>query len=216
MKKYRALVVEDDEDLGLIFSTALRSLNFEDVELIADGAKALAWLAEHEPDLVVLDLHLPKLSGVNLLRQITAELRLLNTRVMIVTADTGMAEELRNRADLVLVKPITFTQIRDLASRLVPGAGVAESPSQMLAARPETALSATPVSDARTPADPAAPASVTSTATEPGNQTLTSPPSEPPQQTQPPAASPPPAAAEQPPSTPGPDEKDKNPPTTQA
>lgn len=124
MKSYRALVVEDDEDLGTIFSTALRSMEFAEVVLIADGAKALAWLAEHEPDLVVLDLHLPKLSGVNLLRQITQEMRLLNTRVMVVTADTDMAEELRNKADLVLVKPVTFTQIRELAGRLVPGAAV--------------------------------------------------------------------------------------------
>lgn len=119
MKKRQALVIEDDTDLGFIFSTALGEAGFE-VEWISDGAKALAWLAERVPAIVILDLHLPHLSGLNLLRQITSEGRLLGTRVIIVTADAVSANDLRNQADLVLLKPISYTQLRDLSKRLVP------------------------------------------------------------------------------------------------
>ncbi len=120
--KYVALVIEDDEDLSYIFSKALQAVGFE-VEPIRDGGKALARIAEGEPPaLVVLDMHLPHLSGINVLRQIAAEPRLANTRVMVATADAVLADQVRDKADVVLVKPISFTQMSDLAARLVPSA----------------------------------------------------------------------------------------------
>jgi two-component system, cell cycle response regulator DivK len=119
MSKPLALIVEDNLDLASIMALALQSANFE-VEMIHDGGKALDRLAEIVPALVILDLHLPHLSGVNALRQIQSDPRLLNTRVVIATADAAMADELRDKADLVLLKPVSVAQIRDLATRLVP------------------------------------------------------------------------------------------------
>jgi CheY-like chemotaxis protein len=123
-KTYLAFVIEDDPDLSVIFAAALQSVGFE-TEIIADGGKALARLAEQAPSLVILDLHLPHLSGVNALRQIHSDRQLLNTRVVVCTADAAMADELRDQADLVLLKPVTYSQLRDLAVRLVPGVQVA-------------------------------------------------------------------------------------------
>jgi CheY-like chemotaxis protein len=123
-KKYLAFVIEDDPDLSVIFAAALQSAGFE-TEIINDGGKALARLAEQAPSLVILDLHLPHLSGVNALRQIHSDRQLLNTRVVVCTADAAMADELREQADLVLLKPVTYSQLRDLAIRLVPGVQVA-------------------------------------------------------------------------------------------
>ncbi|MBN1310904.1 MAG: response regulator [Anaerolineae bacterium] len=119
MSKPLALIVEDNPDLASILTMALQSVGFE-VEEIHDGGKALARLAEIVPALVILDLHLPHLSGTNALRQIQSDTRLLNTRVVIATADAAMADELRDQADLVLLKPLSVSQIRDLAVRLVP------------------------------------------------------------------------------------------------
>jgi CheY-like chemotaxis protein len=67
---------------------------------------------------VVLDLHLPHVSGEDLLAQIRSDDRLAHTRVMLATADPLMAESLRAKADLVLIKPISFSQLRDLSKRL--------------------------------------------------------------------------------------------------
>ena len=114
-----ALIVEDDIKLATIFAEALRIAQFE-TEIVLDGQAALNRLAATTPAVVVLDLHLPRVSGPELLAQIRADKRLAKTRVMLATADPLMAEPLRGQADLVLIKPISFHQMRDLAKRLRP------------------------------------------------------------------------------------------------
>lgn len=116
-----ALIIEDDPDAATIFSEALQAAGFE-TEIVRTGDKALKRLAVTTPDAVVLDLHLPHVSGIDILRQIRAEARLAKTRIIIATADPRMAELLRGQADLVLLKPISFSQLRDLAARLRPAA----------------------------------------------------------------------------------------------
>jgi two-component system cell cycle response regulator DivK len=114
-----ALVIEDDQNISTIFAEALRAAEFE-VEIIQDGRKALKRLADIVPALLVLDLHLPHVSGKQILEQIRADSRLAGVRVMVATADPLLADTLREEADLVLVKPISFSQMRDLATRLRP------------------------------------------------------------------------------------------------
>jgi DNA-binding response OmpR family regulator len=112
-----ALIIEDDADLATIFSEALKAAGFR-TEIIRDGQTAVQRLAAATPDVVVLDLHLPQVAGEDLLNQIHADARLSKTRVVVATADARSAEMLHEEADLVLVKPISFTQLRDLAARL--------------------------------------------------------------------------------------------------
>jgi DNA-binding response OmpR family regulator len=116
-----ALIIEDDTKLADIFAQALQAAGFE-TEVIGDGREARNRLAEVTPAVVVLDLHLPYFSGEQILREIRVEPRFEETRVMIATADPILAEALRPDADLVLIKPISFSQLRDLAKRLrLPG-----------------------------------------------------------------------------------------------
>ena len=114
-----ALIIEDDASLSVIFAQALQDAEFE-TEVIEDGDAALARLAETVPSVVVLDLHLPHVSGDKILERIRTDERLAETRVMLATADALMAERLRGDADLVLLKPISFNQLRELAARLRP------------------------------------------------------------------------------------------------
>lgn len=118
-KQPLALIIEDDASLSVIFAQALQQAGF-DTEVIEDGNAALTRLAKTVPVVVVLDLHLPHVSGDKILRQIRADERLAQTRVMLATADAQMAERLRGDSDLVLLKPISFTQLRELATRLRP------------------------------------------------------------------------------------------------
>jgi DNA-binding response OmpR family regulator len=113
------LIVEDDEFLSEIFSKALESADFK-TEVIQDGQVALNRLADVTPDVIVLDLHLPHVSGKEILHQIRMLPHLAKTRVMVATADPITAEMLREEAALVLLKPISFSQMRDLAARLRP------------------------------------------------------------------------------------------------
>jgi DNA-binding response OmpR family regulator len=114
-----ALIIEDEPDLAAIFAEALQMAGF-DTEIVHDGQTALARLAATTPAVVTLDLHLPHISGQTILQQIRADKRLAQTRVLLTTADALMAESLRREADLVLLKPISFNQLRDLAIRLHP------------------------------------------------------------------------------------------------
>src|SRR5512141_2669964 len=114
-----ALIVEDDEDLANIFAEALRSVGFE-VEHIADGQTAQERLKkETVPYLILLDMHIPHISGADLLTNtIKKDRRLDKTIVIVTTADARMGEAYTDLADFVMVKPISFIQLRDLTSRL--------------------------------------------------------------------------------------------------
>ncbi len=112
-----ALVVEDHEDIATIFACALQEAGFE-VRIIPTGDAALSSLTEVIPDVVVLDLELPHVPGMEVLHQIRADARLAKTRVIIATAHPDLAVALEEQADLVLIKPISYSQLRDLATRL--------------------------------------------------------------------------------------------------
>ncbi|HSL30123.1 MAG TPA: response regulator [Anaerolineales bacterium] len=116
-----ALIIEDDEDLASIFVEALRGVGF-DVEQVADGRMAQQRLKQDPPPfLILLDMHLPHISGADLLTNIIRkDERLANTIVIITTADARMGEAYTEQADFVLIKPISFVQLRDLTSRLKP------------------------------------------------------------------------------------------------
>lgn len=113
-----ALIVEDAPELLDIFNVALLQAGFH-TELISDGKQALERLTIVTPDVVVLDLHLPGASGKTILEKIRATHKLDDTKVILTTADHLVANTLQDVADLVLIKPISFTQLRDLAARLV-------------------------------------------------------------------------------------------------
>jgi CheY-like chemotaxis protein len=116
-----ALIIEDDEDLASIFAEALRGVGFE-VEHIADGLVAQERLKTGtSPFLILLDMHIPHISGGDLLTNvIKKEDHLAKTMVIITTADARMGETYGEMADFVMIKPISFVQLRDLTSRLKP------------------------------------------------------------------------------------------------
>ena len=116
-EKPLAFVIEDDEDLSIIFSEALNAAGFQ-TQMIRNGRLALEQLMEYTPKVVILDMHLPGLSGLEILKYIRTDERLALTNVVVTTADAVMAEQVRDSADLALIKPITFGQLRDLSARL--------------------------------------------------------------------------------------------------
>lgn len=119
MNDRSAMIIEDNEDLGIIFAEALQAAGFE-TTLISDGERALAQLKESVPKIIIVDLHLPHVSGEAILEWIRGDARFDESRVIIATADPRMADMLKEKADLVLLKPISFGQLRDLAARLTP------------------------------------------------------------------------------------------------
>ena len=118
-RKPLGYIIEDYEDTLNVFTWALEMAGYQ-VEATRDGAVAQKRLTEIVPDLIILDLHMPRVSGDKLLEQVRSDERLVDTRVFLATADANMAAQLRDQAELVLLKPISLTQLRELAERFRP------------------------------------------------------------------------------------------------
>jgi DNA-binding response OmpR family regulator len=118
-RPYKALIVEDDKDLTEIFSFALRRAGYE-TEILYAGDEACSRLDEYVPDLILLDIQLPEVSGADVLEYMRDNPRFEKTRIIVATASPIRIEHLREDADLVLVKPISVNQLSDLAARMRP------------------------------------------------------------------------------------------------
>ncbi len=115
-----ALVVEDDKDVAELYGHVLTALGFQ-TEIVRAGTAALAHLDTIIPAVVILDLHLPPpVGGIDVLRQIRADLRLAHTRVIVVTGHPELAETVCGKADGVLLKPIDVDQLSALVGKLYP------------------------------------------------------------------------------------------------
>ena len=123
-----AIIVEDDPDLSEIFSMTLRGSGFE-TEMIRDGQVALDRLAGVVPALILLDLHLPHVTGVTILKNIRADKRFARTAVIVASADSRQAEEMHVQADLVLLKPVSIEQLRELAQRMLQRWNATDTPA---------------------------------------------------------------------------------------
>jgi CheY-like chemotaxis protein len=113
-----ALIVEDNLEIAQLIASLLEGLGFT-TDIAPDGQAALDHMAETPPELVVLDLNIPKVSGVEVLRHIRAHEPLAGATVVIVSANPHMIGEADALADLVLQKPISYGQLRDLIQRLM-------------------------------------------------------------------------------------------------
>jgi len=102
-----ALVVEDDPDLRGLVKRHLESMGMQ-VSEVGEGRSAILHVAVHRPDLVVLDLMLPELSGYEVCQFMRAEARLKEVPILIMSArglpqDRAYAEQVG--ASTYLVKP---------------------------------------------------------------------------------------------------------------
>lgn len=116
MNNSLALVVEDEQDISFIFAKALEAAGFEP-HIVHAGDTAIEWLSSATPNVVILDLNLPRVPGSEVLHYIRSDARLNNTKVIVATAYVQLAEDIYDKADCVLCKPVSFKQLRDLAAR---------------------------------------------------------------------------------------------------
>lgn len=114
-----AFIIDDNRDVVELFANSLQAADFE-TEIFVEGGAALERLQDETPSVVVLDLQLPDVSGIEILETIRTDDRLKNSRVIVVTGEQQMSKSIGRMADLVLLKPISFGQLRDLARRLRP------------------------------------------------------------------------------------------------
>jgi len=116
--KKKLLVVEDDLGLANVYLTRLTAEGF-DVEHVADGEQALAKAQEYKPDLVLLDVMMPKISGFDVLDILrntpdTANIKVIMLTALSQEADIKKAKDLK--VDDYLVK--SQVVIADVVERI--------------------------------------------------------------------------------------------------
>jgi len=119
------LLVEDNDDHAQIVLRAVkRARTIKAIHRVADGQEALAFLrregayaAQPRPDVILLDLKLPKLGGHEVLKIIKEDEDLRSIPVVVLTTSSAEPERLRaysEHANSYIVKPVSFTRLRKL------------------------------------------------------------------------------------------------------
>ena len=119
------LYAEDDPDNAFMLSQRLHRHGIE-VRHVEDGEQALQWMAGHVADAVLLDINLPRIDGLSVLRRLRADRATRTLPVIVVSASvlqdaTGQA--MAAGADAFVAKPVDFARLLDILFRLIPGAG---------------------------------------------------------------------------------------------
>jgi diguanylate cyclase (GGDEF)-like protein len=117
MGKPFALIIEDERDIASLFRHVMDLLGFH-TEVVFHGQTAVERLAGSRPDMVLLDLNLPGVSGNQILEIIRKEKRLSHTKVIVITGHAHIVGGLSVQPDLVLLKPVSIEQLTNLISRI--------------------------------------------------------------------------------------------------
>ena len=114
------LIAEDNNDLRNIFSKSFDKTIF-DVRLAIDGEEAIAKINELLPDIIILDVDMPKVSGFGVLDYLKETNR--RPKVILVTGNTIAADAPQAEfADLVLVKPVSIRELITFVNRFTQSA----------------------------------------------------------------------------------------------
>jgi CheY-like chemotaxis protein len=116
----KVLIVEDNPDLRFIFARTFDRRHFS-VHVAVDGVEAIESLQAELPDILILDVNMPRLSGFDVLRYVRSNPRTRNIKVVMVTGNAmAMQSPDAEEADLLLIKPINIADLITLAQRLLP------------------------------------------------------------------------------------------------
>ena len=113
MVQPKILIVEDDVDIVEMLKYPLEQANFE-VDAVYDGQAAINAITEQKPDLILLDLMLPNISGVEVYRTISRNPQVENIPVIMVTAKSEEIDRivgLELGADDYIVKPFSPREV---------------------------------------------------------------------------------------------------------
>ena len=124
-------VVEDDENIRQLVATALQAFGYQ-VKAFEDAGSGLAALKEATPDLMLFDLMLPDMDGVEAVRQIRAEPAFADLPIMILTAKNSELDKVTGLdagADDYLTKPFGILELKARVQALLRRTSRSRKPS---------------------------------------------------------------------------------------
>ncbi len=147
--QYRTIIVEDDPMVAQLNRVYVeKDPRFQVVERFGDGRSALYWLENHQADLALLDVYMPRFSGLELLRELRG--RAIPIEVIMITAasDTGTVDALLHLGvNDYLVKPFTLQRFQQALDKFcahreamaAAGGSMSQSEVDRLLSNPQTA-----------------------------------------------------------------------------
>jgi twitching motility two-component system response regulator PilH len=121
MKKIKVMVVDDSPTDRKLMSEPFLSPEF-DLVTATDGEEALKKAQTEKPDLVILDVIMPKLNGFKVCRHIKKSEKLKNIKIILLTSKNQESDKFwgeKQGADAYMVKPFTGEHLMTVASRLM-------------------------------------------------------------------------------------------------
>jgi DNA-binding response OmpR family regulator len=132
----RVLIVEDEQDIATLIQHTLEKIGGIQVDLVASGDAALRAVAEQPPDLILLDLNLPVLSGVEVCRILRGRPATARVPIVMLTARTSESDRVSGLdvgADDYITKPFSLRElaarVRAVLRRASADAAVGDSPA---------------------------------------------------------------------------------------
>ncbi len=117
----RVLVVEDEDNIALALDFLMEREGY-DHDRVADGDAALPKIRAMRPDLVVLDVMLPGVSGYDICRDVRGDPALREVKILMMTARGSSVERRRGQAigaDGFIAKPFELKELRQEMRRLL-------------------------------------------------------------------------------------------------
>ncbi|MBI4759788.1 MAG: response regulator transcription factor [Chloroflexota bacterium] len=121
MEQKTVFIIEDEEDAAELFAEMMRISGFRVVKT-SRSAPAIAMMTADKPDLVLLDIMMPEVSGLDILRQMRRDPALVNIPVIVVTAKsmpTDIKNSMEAGASTYLTKPVGFLELREAVERVL-------------------------------------------------------------------------------------------------
>jgi DNA-binding response OmpR family regulator len=121
--KVTVLVVDDDPVIQKLLEVNFAMEGYQ-VETASDGAEALAAIASQRPDVVVLDVMMPKVDGIEVVRRMKADATTASVPVLLLSARAqakDVSDGLEAGADAYMTKPFDPVELLDRVASLLEG-----------------------------------------------------------------------------------------------
>jgi len=118
------ILIADDQEGHRRLLDLLLSIEGYDIAMVEDGREALAWLQQHTPDLAILDVAMPFVSGLEVADRMRRVTRLKGVKIVILTAarDERTRELARlAKVDALVLKPLEGKDFRSLVRSVLAG-----------------------------------------------------------------------------------------------
>lgn len=124
MEDLKLLIVDDEPHIRMLLEQSLEDLEDEDVELLiaSNGQEALDTIKEERPQLVFLDVMMPKMNGFEVCQKVKQELKMVDTHIILLTAKGQEADKekgLKMGANEYMTKPFDPDEIMEKAMTIL-------------------------------------------------------------------------------------------------